>query len=331
MSGQAHLQHYTEPSAEPLLATSSTLQGTILPLGPGTFTHNTAGVPIIVACTKADLIDDNTDLVGAGASGMGGMVKGKGGEWEERTDGIMQILRTICLKCAYHFKFFLHSFLILMAWQTAQASFTPRRSQRHSTYCVNTCCTPYLYPRLLPLTARSTALRHQCETHSRSCTSRIHSTATASLYLRDGTVGERSWFYATVSTRKRGARHGSAIYRPTPESTRIATTALEKCTRPSWRTKVPRYVLTCFPTFSSSRLSKHAADAAPSPQQPNPRTSLPLEELRRERTTRRSRPARHIPHSHGRIRRACRGPRRALELFILLASDSRARASGDGG
>ncbi|KAH9036025.1 dynein light intermediate chain-domain-containing protein [Lactarius deliciosus] len=95
---QAHLQHYTEPSAEPLPATSSALQGTILPLGPGTFTHNTAGVPIIVACTKADLIDDNTDLVGAGASGMGGMVKGKGGEWEERTDGIMQILRTICLK-----------------------------------------------------------------------------------------------------------------------------------------------------------------------------------------------------------------------------------------
>jgi hypothetical protein len=101
-AGQAHLQHYTEPSAEPLLATSSTLQGTILPLGAGTFTHNTAGIPIIVACTKADLIDDNTDLVGAGASGMGGMVKGKGGEWEERTDGIMQILRTICLKCACH-------------------------------------------------------------------------------------------------------------------------------------------------------------------------------------------------------------------------------------
>lgn len=30
---------------------------------------------------------------------MGGMVKGKGDDWEERTDGIMQILRTICLKC----------------------------------------------------------------------------------------------------------------------------------------------------------------------------------------------------------------------------------------
>ena len=50
-------------------------------------------------CTKADLIDDNNDLVGAGASGMGGMVKGKGDEWEERTDGIMQILRAVCLKC----------------------------------------------------------------------------------------------------------------------------------------------------------------------------------------------------------------------------------------
>ena len=30
-------------------------------------------------------------------------MKGKGGEWEERTDGIMEILRTIRLKCACHF------------------------------------------------------------------------------------------------------------------------------------------------------------------------------------------------------------------------------------
>jgi len=97
--GQAHLQHYAEPSAEPLPATSTALQSTILPLGPGTFTHNAAGVPVVVVCTKADLIDDNNDLVGAGSSGMGGMVKGKGDEWEERTDAIMQILRTVCLKC----------------------------------------------------------------------------------------------------------------------------------------------------------------------------------------------------------------------------------------
>ena len=40
------------------------------------------------------MIDDGNDMV-AGTSG----IKGKGGEWEERTDGIMQVLRTICLKC----------------------------------------------------------------------------------------------------------------------------------------------------------------------------------------------------------------------------------------
>jgi len=72
---------------------------TVLPLGPGTLTHNSAGVPIVVVCTKADLIDEGSDLVGAGASGMGPMVKGKGGEWEEQTDGVMQVLRTVCLKC----------------------------------------------------------------------------------------------------------------------------------------------------------------------------------------------------------------------------------------
>ncbi|KAK7470324.1 hypothetical protein VKT23_001755 [Stygiomarasmius scandens] len=93
---QSHLQHYTEPSTDPI-PTTSTLSNTVLPLGPGTLTHNSAGVPIIVACTKADLIDEGHDLV-AGASGMGGMVKGTGGEWEERTDGVMQILRTISLK-----------------------------------------------------------------------------------------------------------------------------------------------------------------------------------------------------------------------------------------
>ncbi|KAF7290898.1 hypothetical protein HMN09_01268200 [Mycena chlorophos] len=93
---QAHLQHYSEPSTEPSPA-AAVAGGALLPLGPGTLTHNSAGVPIVVACTKADLIDENGDPA-AGASGMGGMVRGKGGEWEERTDSIMQVLRTICLK-----------------------------------------------------------------------------------------------------------------------------------------------------------------------------------------------------------------------------------------
>ena len=95
---QSHLQHYSEPTNDSLPTSNSTLSSTLLPLGPGTLTHNSAGVPIIVACTKADMIDDGNDMV-AGTSGMGSMVKGKGGEWEERTDGVMQVLRTICLKC----------------------------------------------------------------------------------------------------------------------------------------------------------------------------------------------------------------------------------------
>ncbi|KAJ7068679.1 dynein light intermediate chain-domain-containing protein [Mycena amicta] len=94
---QAHLQHYSEPSIDPPAAPSSISGSALLPLGPGTLTHNSAGVPIVVACTKADLIDESGDPV-VGASGMGGMVRGKGGEWEERTDSIMQVLRTVCLK-----------------------------------------------------------------------------------------------------------------------------------------------------------------------------------------------------------------------------------------
>lgn len=105
---QAHLQHYTEPaipgddSAAAPLPTSSLTSTLLLPLGPGTLTSNTAGLPIVVVCTKADQIDGTEDTVGLG------MVKGKGGEWEERTDGIMQVLRTICLKCAYAVKLSRH-------------------------------------------------------------------------------------------------------------------------------------------------------------------------------------------------------------------------------
>jgi len=108
---QSHLQHYTESSTDPLPTSNTALSNTLLPLGQGTLTHNSAGVPIIVACTKADLIDEGNDMV-AGASGMGSMVKGKGGEWEERTDGIMQVLRTICLKCKVLFVFLTRQFVL---------------------------------------------------------------------------------------------------------------------------------------------------------------------------------------------------------------------------
>ncbi|KAJ3912608.1 hypothetical protein F5877DRAFT_53796 [Lentinula edodes] len=106
---QSYLQHYTELSSDPStlvpsMSSTAFSSNAVLPLGPGTLTHNAAGVPIIVVCTKADLIDEreegtaNIGGIGVPTGLGGGMVKGKGGEWEERTDGIMQILRTICLK-----------------------------------------------------------------------------------------------------------------------------------------------------------------------------------------------------------------------------------------
>ncbi|KAK8844775.1 hypothetical protein IAR55_006625 [Kwoniella newhampshirensis] len=85
---QAHIQHYSEPSSSSLAGASATYagDGEVLPLGPGSLTLNQSGVPIVVVCTKADLMDTVGDSVGM-----------KGGGWEERTDWVQQVLRTICL------------------------------------------------------------------------------------------------------------------------------------------------------------------------------------------------------------------------------------------
>lgn len=109
-SGQSHIRHCTEISAGPLLATSSALKGTMLPLAPGTLTHNITGVPTIVARTKADLIDDHPDLVGARVSGMGGMVNRKGGDWEERRRDHADTGHNLLKMCAS----LLHLLLVLM-------------------------------------------------------------------------------------------------------------------------------------------------------------------------------------------------------------------------
>lgn len=82
----------------------SALRGTIVPLGPGKLTHNIAGIPIVIACTKT--IDDDTNLFGPGTSRLGGMVKGKGDKWEEHANGS----RYASLKCASHFPFSLSRF-----------------------------------------------------------------------------------------------------------------------------------------------------------------------------------------------------------------------------
>ncbi|KAG8926656.1 hypothetical protein FRC02_008758 [Tulasnella sp. 418] len=97
---QSLLQHYVEPDATAETITlpsgNANLTSALLPLSQGVLTHNTAGVPIMVVCTKTDLINEEQDAPGIGNNL--GIIRAKGGEWEERTDGIMQALRTICLK-----------------------------------------------------------------------------------------------------------------------------------------------------------------------------------------------------------------------------------------
>ncbi|AAW40980.2 hypothetical protein CNBA4890 [Cryptococcus deneoformans B-3501A] len=83
---QSYLQHYTEPSATNTGVTAYSGLGPLLPLGAGTLTLNSSGIPIIVVCTKADLMDNVAEEIGI-----------KGGRWEERTDWVQQVLRTICL------------------------------------------------------------------------------------------------------------------------------------------------------------------------------------------------------------------------------------------
>lgn len=83
---QSHLQHYNEPATDTTTAPLAAYSGTVLPLGQGSLTRNPAGVPIVVVCTRADLMDSVGDEMGM-----------KGGGWEERTDWIQQVLRTVCL------------------------------------------------------------------------------------------------------------------------------------------------------------------------------------------------------------------------------------------
>ena len=201
----AHLQHYTEPSAEPASTLPLTAATTLLPLDDGTFTLNPAGVPIIIVCTKADLIDDSTDGFTGGPSGMGGMVKSKGPEWEERTDSVMQVLRTICLKCTFHATHCRHNFDLIAVPQMAQVSFTPANSQRHSACSGNMpyiCCSHHQHHP--PVQRR----QPHAQTHSLLSTNPTLSTAIVSLFRLVGTRGVRSPFCAKALWHVSGERHG---------------------------------------------------------------------------------------------------------------------------
>ena len=89
---QSHIQHYAEPSSSTpsssLAGSMSTYSGgPLLPLGAGSLTLNSIGIPIIIVCSRADQMDKAGEEVGMK------------GQWEEKTDWIQQVLRTISLAC----------------------------------------------------------------------------------------------------------------------------------------------------------------------------------------------------------------------------------------
>ena len=92
IAGRAHIQDYSEPSTDPHSAAQRSTR------------HDppvsNAGIPVIAACTKADLVDDNTGIFGAGLSEIGddiakGMV-GNGGEHQREPANTAHNLSNVC-------------------------------------------------------------------------------------------------------------------------------------------------------------------------------------------------------------------------------------------
>ncbi|KAI9574310.1 hypothetical protein HD554DRAFT_2034450 [Boletus coccyginus] len=71
-------------------------------VGSWNLTHNSSGVPIIVVCTKADLIDEGSDLVGTDVSGLGAMVKdGAALFYETPQPSTLNVLRQYTLRVLF--------------------------------------------------------------------------------------------------------------------------------------------------------------------------------------------------------------------------------------
>jgi hypothetical protein len=177
----------------------------------------------------------------------------------------------------------------------AQVYSTQRRNRRHLMSCASTRCTPSSYlPLQLPM-ARSTAQLHQHATRFRSHTNQTHSTVTASSFPGGGTAGGKLRFYEMASMRKHGVRRGRTTSSLVSTVER-AKQARGNSTLRSYRIKVSRHAFSISCYIALGQLTT-IADATPAIQQSNTGTSLPGEELRRERATRRSRPSRHFPQS----------------------------------
>ena len=212
--------------------------------------------------------------------------------------------------------------------QTEPHSFTRHSNQRPCRSSANTPSTFSLYPQ-----RPHQAYHHRQNppllpaTLSPFNTSRTHWTVTALSYPQVGTAGERLASYEMDSTPKAGANLGSATWTP-PTMNLTMSQARGRCTRSSSLIKASRcascFLILIF-NFSSSSYYHTLSPASPAPsiQQPDPRTSLPREELRRELQEAGPRPARDVPQPDRVLRRWHRRPTRQQ---LVQHAQRRARA-----
>ena len=129
-------------------------------------------------------IDDDNDLVGASAFGIDATLKGKGDDREERSDGIMQILRTVCLECTPPTVVFISFHFHLSTLVSDGASLFYNR--QHAMSCISTRCTP-------PCTSRSSGSLWRARQHGTQRVSVSHSPRTLDRDYIRRSHGRDSW------------------------------------------------------------------------------------------------------------------------------------------
>lgn len=112
---ETFIRRYIEPKVDGssdavaglALSNGQTADDDLVALPEGVLTHNRCGLPIVIACTKADRIDATGDaLISKGlVAGKGYISSSTGADgpkswtWDERVDWVQQTLRTVAMKC----------------------------------------------------------------------------------------------------------------------------------------------------------------------------------------------------------------------------------------
>ena len=142
-------------------------------------------------------------------------------EWE-RTDGIMQILRDVCLKCTPFNIFYCDSLLFFfVAFQMAQ-SYSSKTPQS-TISCASTRCMPSLR---LPLSAVCSTAQLNWNANPFPFLHLPNTLDRARLSFPQGGLGKSHWSYEAASMSMRKARRGSMTGMTSCPSLLSTTTAL---------------------------------------------------------------------------------------------------------